>query len=63
MIYYTSNTFNHDAHTDQVISRQIIIRSSLKRKANYDFHIYFQVNSLNWTHTDMDLFRRSIYMI
>jgi hypothetical protein len=69
----TSNEHNHEAHTDQVISREII-RSSLKRKANDDWHILpsklirrdlqnMEDISLNVTHTDMKLFRRSIYDI
>jgi len=67
----TSNKHKHEAHTDQVISREII-RSSLKRKANDDLHILpsklirrdlqnMEDISLNLTHTDMKLFRRSIY--
>jgi len=69
----TSNTHNHEKHTDQVISREII-RSSLKRKANDDLHILpsklircdlqsMEDISINLSHTDMKLFRRSIYDI
>jgi len=40
MVINTSNAYNHgdEAHTNQVISREIII-ISLKRKANDDFNI------------------------
>jgi len=56
-----------------VISREII-RSSLKLKANYDLHIILPSKlircdlqnmediSINLTHTDIKLFRRSIYL-
>jgi hypothetical protein len=57
-----SNKHNHEAHTDQVIFREII-RSFLKRKANDDLHILpsklirsvlqnMENISLNLTHTD-----------
>lgn len=37
-----TNTYNHETHTDQGISKEII-RSSLKRRANDDLH-KLQVN-------------------
>ena len=72
-IINTLNTHNHEAHTDQVISREII-RSSLKRKANDDLHILptklirrdlqnMEDVSINLTHTGMNLFRSFIYDI